>query len=110
MLAVHDLTNTQLDQLDSAYSQNVKKWLRFPQNWFPQHGATPAILYRPDGLKLMLPSDVYKEAHALAYAGSLHHADDRVQKALQSKLQHESQWQRKMSLKCLKAMLPHVRT
>ncbi len=91
-LTVHDLTNTQLDSLDSAYSQYVKKWLKFPQ-----HGATPAILYGPDGLKLMRPSDVYQEAHALAYAGSLHNADNRVQNALKSKLHRESQWKCKMS-------------
>ena len=100
VLTVHDLTNTQLDQLDSAYSQYVKKWLRFPQR-----GATPAILYGPDGLKLMLPSDVYKEAHALAYAGSLHHAEE-------FKMPSNQNFNVNLSGrgKCLKAMLPHART
>ena len=64
---------------------------------FPQHGATPAILYGPDGLRLLRPSDVYQEAHALAYAGSLHNADNRVQNALKSKLHRESQWNVKMT-------------
>ena len=93
MLTVHDLTNTQLNDLDSKVTKYLKKWLNIPS-----HGATSAILYSHDGLKLCFPSQLYKEAHVLAYASSRYKADEKVQSALDAKLSREGEWSRKMSL------------
>ena len=47
MLTVHDLKNTQLNDLDSKVTKYLKKWLNIPS-----HGAASAILYSHEGLKL----------------------------------------------------------
>ena len=93
LFSVHDLTNTQLAELDSLVSAQLKKWLNIPL-----HGATPAILYSRDGLQFRLPSDMYKESHVLSHASSRLRADPKVQAVLDAKVSRESEWSRKMSL------------
>ena len=93
LLSVHDLTNTQLDDLDGLVIGQLKKWLNIPK-----HGATPSILFSRDGLQFRLPSDIYKESHILSHASSRLRADTKVQAVLDAKVDRESKWSRKMSL------------
>jgi len=87
---VHDLTDTQLQKLDAIHTKAIKSWLKV------QASATNAILYNTVGLNYKTISDLYLEAHTLAYSRSALKADDKVKHALQAKLDRESQWTRKM--------------
>ena len=91
LLTVHELSDTQLNELDHLHTNTIKKWLHIGK-----HGSTPAILYSPDGLNLPRLSDIYLESHSLAYARCMTKADRRVTHALESKLNRESKWSRKM--------------
>ncbi len=54
------------------------------------------MLYSVNGLHLKQISELYFECRTLAYASFIVKADSRVQHALQSKLDREVSWSRKM--------------
>ncbi|KAI8512078.1 hypothetical protein Bbelb_111780 [Branchiostoma belcheri] len=76
MLMVHDLTDTQLQKLDAIHTKAIKTWLKM------QPSATNAILYNTRGLNYRTISDLYLEAHTLAYSRSTLIADNKVKHAV----------------------------
>jgi hypothetical protein len=91
LFSVHELIDSQLTCLDHTHTNAIKSWLGVSKT-----GATPAILYSPDGLSFPKLSDMYLEAHTLSYARCLVKGDNRVVHALQCKLKRESAWKQKM--------------
>ena len=91
LFSVHDLTKTQLNNLDGKVTKVIKKWLKIPSQ-----GASTAFVFSPDGLNVKLPSQLYKEAHVLCHVSSRVRADDKVRVAFDAKVSSESQWSRKM--------------
>ncbi len=91
ILSVHSLTDTQLKELDNIQTRTLNQWLKIPK-----HGANRSGLYCGKGLGFKLVSELYFECRTMCLASSLVRADHRVQVALESKLQRESSWSRKM--------------
>ncbi len=91
ILSVHSLTDTQLKDLDNIQTRILNQWLNIPK-----HGANRSGLYCEKGLGLKLVSELYFECRTMCLASSLVRADQRVQVALNSKLQREASWSRKM--------------
>ncbi len=91
VLSVHSLTDTQLKELDNIQTRKLNNWLKIPK-----HGSNRLGLYCDKGLGFKLISELYFECRTMSLASSLVRADNRVQVALDSKLQRESSWSRKM--------------
>ncbi len=91
VLSVHSLTDTQLTELDNIQTRKLNQWLNIPK-----HGANRSGLYSDKGLNFMLVSELYFECRTMCLASSLVRADKNVQVALDSKLQRETSWSRKM--------------
>ena len=103
LLTVHNLTDTQLDLLDSAQTRMLKKWLNIPS-----HGATPSILYGAKGLKISMISELYIECHTLSLASTLTKGDPKVKHAVLSKVSRESQWSNKSRKYGVKASMEMI--
>ncbi len=91
ILSVHSLTDTQLKELDNIQTRTLNQWLKIPK-----HGANRSGLYCDKGLGLKLVSEMYFECRTMCLASSLVRADPKVKAALDSKIQRESSWSRKM--------------
>ena len=102
MLTVHDLTNTQLNRPRQQSNKISQKVAQYTIPW----GYLLRSLYSHDGLKLCFPSQLYKEAHVLAYASSRYKADEKVQSALDAKLSREGGMG---PGRCLSATLQYVK-
>ena len=94
-LTVHDITRTNLDRLDAMCDRYIKKWLKMPPS------GTLAIIHCQEGLNIHRLSHIYEEAHAVSHASSRMKGDSKVNQALDSRLERESQWSRKGSVTLL---------
>ena len=61
----------------------------------PSHGATSSIVHSPRGLDIPQLSDMYRECHCMQVAHAIARADSRVQVAIESKIERETQYARK---------------
>ena len=86
---MHDLTSTNLKNIDSLANRYIKQWLSLPQS------ATLAVIHSQHGLNIKSITQIYEEAHALAYASSRMKADRTVNAALDSRLEREKNWTKK---------------
>ena len=90
-LAVNDVCASHLDRLDDVVKRYVKQWLGIP------HPGTLAFAFMPNGLDIMSPSRLYREAHLSAHifkdeGGPL------VNACIDSRVERESDWIRKKSI------------
>ena len=79
LLMTHELTDTQLNNLDQIHTNAVKAWLQMKPK-----GPTPAILFSPDGLNLKRISDIYVESHTVLYGRTMTLTDNRIRNALET--------------------------
>ena len=93
-LTVHEFSMSDLKKLDSSCDQYLKKWLKIPKC------GTPALLHCHEGLNIKSLQHIYQECHAIAHASSRLKADDKVNSALSSKIEHERKWTNKGSITC----------
>ena len=91
ILSVHDLTTTQLKEIDAMTHRYLKKWLGIPRcgSW--------NLVHDRHGLNIKSISHLYKESRALSLSDARIFSDDRVKHALDSKEARESNWSRKFS-------------
>ena len=97
ILSVHNLTDTQLEELDALQTRYIRLWLNLPPC------STNAMLYGSEGLNLTQVSDLYFECRIMSYPSSVIKGDRRVVHTLQSKLDREGQWSCKMQKRGLVA-------
>lgn len=90
ILSVHNLTDTQLEEMNATQTRYLRAWLNLPPC------STNAMLYGKEGLNLTQVSELYFECRTMSYASSVIKGDHRVVHSLQSKLDRESKWSRKM--------------
>ncbi len=89
---MHEITATNLKNLDRMCDQFLKKWLNIPQS------GSPAMLHTKSALNIRSLEHIYRECHAIAHTTSRMEADSVVNAALTLKLQYEQQWTRKGSI------------
>ena len=90
-LTVHELTNTNLNKLDSLSDRYLKKWLHIPPC------GTLAAIHSDEGLGIKSLSHLFKESHAVSHATSRLKADSQVNTALDSRVAREREYVRKGS-------------
>jgi len=91
ILSVHTLTSKSLDKLDALATRYLKRWIGLPRS------GTPAVIHVPNIYAIKSIRHVYKECQASAYISSKLQADSKVKNALDSRLEREQHWTRKMS-------------
>ncbi len=91
ILTVHELTNTNIDKLEAKCTKFLKSRVGLPRC------AIPGVLYIPLFTDIPTIRYLYLQSHATAHASSHSKADDKVNTALDSKVEHEEVWQRKFS-------------
>ena len=90
-LTVNDTSMSHLQQLDALTDRYLKLWSGIPRP------GTLAFLHTPRGLNIKSISSLYEECHTNAYISSRVKADDKVNKCLDSQLNRESNWTKKVS-------------
>ena len=90
-LTVNDTCSTHLQRLDALTDRFVKKWSGIP------HPGTLAFIHMAKGLNIKSISTLYAECHTSAYISSREKGDAKVNICLDSKLERESAWTRKIS-------------
>ena len=91
ILTVHNLTETSLTSLDSLVTKYLKSWLGLPSS------ATRGIIHAHQLIDIKPIKYLYKESQTNAYLSSRLKADRKVNVALDSRLNRESNWKRKSS-------------
>ena len=90
-LTVNDMAKTHLEQLDAFVNRFVKKWTGLPRP------GTLSFIHMPEGCNIPTISNLYMECHALAHLSSRMKADETVNHCIDSRLERESKWKRKIS-------------
>jgi hypothetical protein len=92
ILSIHDLTKTDLGELDAIANRYLKSWLGMPQGGFflPVHSRL--------GMDVKSVSHLYKESQSLDIVRALIQGDHTVQTTVQAKVQHEQKWTRKSAI------------
>ena len=91
-LAVHNIHQTHLDQLDMLAQKYLKVWLAIPAR-----GCTSQGIFNPYLLGVKPVSQLYQEAHIGSYINSKLVADPTVKEALSCAEEREGQWVHKSS-------------
>ena len=92
LLTVHDLPITYLKKLDTIADKFLKTWAGLPKC------ATTAILHLNTALNIKNISSLYKESHAVSHASTRLQGDDKVNIALDNRLNRESKLVKKQSV------------
>ncbi len=80
-----------MDKLETKCTKFLKSWVGLPCC------ATPGVLHIPPFTDILTIHSLYLQSHAPAHASSCIKADNKVNTALDSKVEHEEVWQRKLS-------------
>ena len=91
VLSLHDLTGTQIADLESLTHSYLKRWLGLPR------GASWALVHDIHGIGIKSIDHLYKESRSLNLSNIRFFSDDRVRHALDSKENREGKWCRKFS-------------
>jgi hypothetical protein len=84
ILSIHDLTKTDLKNLDDLMHRYFKSWLGMPQSGF--------------GMDVKSGSHLYKESRPLDIVRALMRGDITVQTTVRAKVQREQEWTRKSAI------------
>jgi hypothetical protein len=92
ILSIHDLTKTDLGDLDALTNSYLKSWLGMPQggSFLPVHSGL--------GMDVKSVSHLYKESRSLDIVRTLIQGDHTVQTTVQAKVQHDQKWTRKSAI------------
>ena len=91
-VTVNDLCQSHLKQLDALTNRYAKKWSGLA------HPATLAMLHMPEGLDIPSITDLYIECHTQAHVQIRKKGDSKVNNCLDSKIEREKRWTRKVSI------------
>ena len=91
LLSVHDLTKSQIADLEALSHSYLKRWLGLPR------GASWALVHDVHGMNVKSIDHLYKEARSLTLSHIRFFSDDRVRHALNSKEDREAKWCKKFS-------------
>ena len=91
LFSIHDLTTSQIDQIESLTHSYIKKWLGIPR------GGSWCLVHDRHGLNIKSISHFYKECRTVSLINVRKFSDARVRHALDTKEQRESSWTRKFS-------------
>ena len=91
VLSIHDLSRSQIAELESLSHSFLKKWLGLPR------GASWALVHDAHGLNIKSFDHLYKESRSLNLSHIRLFSDSRVRHALDSKEEREGKWRRKFS-------------
>ncbi len=91
ILTVHELIKTNIDKLEAKCTKFFKSWVGLPCF------TTPGVLHIPPFTDIPTIRSLYLQSHATAYASSCIKTVDKVNAALDSKVECEEVWQRKFS-------------
>ena len=91
ILSIHDLTKSQISDLESMAHSYLKRWLGLPR------GASWALVHDIHGMNVKSIDHLYKESRSLTLSNIRFFSDDRVRHALDSKEEREGKWCRKFS-------------
>ena len=91
LLSIHDLTKTQIADLDSLAHSYLKKWIGLPR------GASWLLVHDVHGLNIKSFAHLYNESRSLNLSSIRLFGDGRVRHALDSKENCECDWARKFS-------------
>ena len=91
ILSIHDLTRSQIADLESLTHTYLKRWLGLPR------GASWALVHDIHGLNIKSIEHLYKESRSLTLSNIRFYSDSRIRHALDSKEEREGKWCRKFS-------------
>ena len=91
MFSIHDLTRSQLNDLECLTHSYLKRWLGLPR------GASWALVHDVHGLNVKSVTHLYEESRVLTLSTIRFFSDQRVRHALDVKEKREEVWTRKFS-------------
>ena len=91
ILTVHEVTQTNLNNLDRFINQYLKRWAGLPRS------ATPSILHIDQFYAIKTIKELYEESHSISYTSTRLKGDATVSHAMDTKMARESNWTGKSS-------------
>ncbi len=91
ILTVHELRNTKVDKLEAKCTKFLKSWVGLPCC------TTPGVLHISPLIDIPTIHSLYIQSHATAHASFCIKADDKINTALDSKVECKEVWQRKFT-------------
>ena len=100
LLTIHEITATDLKQLDMLCNRYIKKWGGVPR------GGTNLIFHMSQSMNIQTIAGLYEETHCLNHTAMRIKGDYKVNKALDNAIERESKQKRKKSI-VVKAQTVH---
>jgi len=92
LLTIHEITVTDLKQLDMLCNRYIKSWAGVPR------GGTNLIFHMSQSMNIQTIQNLYEETHCLNHAAMRIANDPKVNKALDNAIERESKQLRKKSI------------